>query len=115
MASKSAQKKGAGKVAPTPTSHETTESGVKVPRSTPEVLSPMIETVSATPNKGCCIEAQPVVDSGHDCGVGHWEGDCASIKFVRGGGSDGHNDTYVGVSPRDWNITDAPAPNKEMK
>jgi len=41
-----------------------------------------METVSSTPNKGCCCESQPVVDAGHDSGTGHWEGQHTDVKFV---------------------------------
>ncbi len=61
------------------------ELGVSVPTSTEEVRSPMLETVSPTPNRGCPVEAYPTVDGGHDSGCGHWESDedGDSIKFIR--------------------------------
>ena len=41
------------------------------------------ETVSSTPNCGHVMDAQPVVDAGHDSGVGHWEGNGSDLKFVK--------------------------------
>lgn len=58
------------------------EGGVKVPAGT-ETEHKSDETVSATPNNGSECDAQPVVDGGHDCGVGHWEGNGKDIKFVK--------------------------------
>jgi hypothetical protein len=43
-----------------------------------------VESVSGAVNHGNVMDAQPVVDSGADCGVGHWEGDCTNVKFVKG-------------------------------
>lgn len=89
----------------------TTEDGAKVPTSTECVLAPMRETVSSTPNKGCVCPAQPVVDAGHDSGVGYWQGDGQDLKFVRGGNGLQSPD----LSNRNWNQTDAPAKNKQAK
>lgn len=41
------------------------------------------ETVSSTPNMGNSMSAQPVPDGPMDGTVGHWEGDCHDIKFVK--------------------------------
>jgi hypothetical protein len=53
----------------------------KVRKSTEEVLNPAVETVSSTPNKGCVLSAQPVIDAA-DCGTGHWEGNGQDLRFV---------------------------------
>ena len=50
------------------------------PKSTPDVLQPERETSSVHDNKGCCVEAQPVVDSGM-AGPGYWSGDGQSVVF----------------------------------
>jgi hypothetical protein len=42
-----------------------------------------VETNSAPVNHGNVMDAQPVVDAGHDSGVGHWEGSCSDVKFVK--------------------------------
>ncbi|MGB8834044.1 MAG: hypothetical protein WCC95_17980 [Candidatus Sulfotelmatobacter sp.] len=42
-----------------------------------------VETVSSPTNHGCVIDAAPTVDGGADSGVGHWEGDCCDVKFVK--------------------------------
>lgn len=57
--------------------------GIKVPAGTETEHKPLEETVSAAPNHGCECEAQPTVDGGHDCGVGHWSGNGKDIKFVK--------------------------------
>jgi len=54
-----------------------------VPASTEKVLSPKTETVDSAPQHGCVLEAAPVFDAGKDSGVGHFEGDCYDIKFVK--------------------------------
>lgn len=58
-------------------------SKTKGPEPTEEVRAPKRETVSATPNDPKDMCAQPVVDGGHDCGVGHWQGDGTDIRFVK--------------------------------
>ena len=64
-----------------PNARMTTELGVPVPASTEDARAPLRETVSATPNSGCPMEAAPTVDGGRDSGVGHWEGDGDKVAF----------------------------------
>ena len=81
-----------------------------IPKSTEEVLQPKLETVDSAPQHGeeCC--AAPTVDAGCESGTGHWEGDCRDIKFVKGESKQNED-----LSPRNWNSTGAPAPNKKKK
>jgi hypothetical protein len=39
------------------------------------------QSISSADQKGSVISAQPVVDSGADCGVGSWSGDGPDVKF----------------------------------
>jgi hypothetical protein len=39
------------------------------------------QSISAADQKGNVICAQPVVDSGANCGVGSWSGDGQDVKF----------------------------------
>ena len=52
-----------------------------VPKSKEDVRSPERETVDSAKNCGNEIEAQPVVDAGHDSGVGRWVGDAQDVRF----------------------------------
>ena len=83
---------------------------VGIPKSTEEVLQPKLETVDSAPQHGeeCC--AAPTVDAGCESGTGHWEGDGSSIKFVKG-----ESKLNEDLTPRGWNSTGAPAPNKKKK
>ena len=56
-------------------------SELKVPKSGEERVGK--ESVSAAPNPGAVIEAQPVVDAGANSGPGFWSGDGAEIKFKK--------------------------------
>lgn len=86
-----------------------------IPKSKEMVLQPTRETVDGAKQHGNVMDAQPTVCGGCDSGTGHWEGDGASIKFVKNEGSDGHDESVAGMSNRGWNQTGAPAPNKKKK
>ena len=81
-----------------------------IPASKEEVLQPKLETVDAAKQHGNVMEAQPVVCAGCESGTGHWEGDGQSVKFVKGESMQSPDQT-----PRGWNSTGAPAPNKKKK
>ena len=86
-----------------------------IPKSKEVVLQPKLETVDGAKQHGNVIDAQPTVCGGCDSGTGHWEGDGASIKFIKNAGSDGHDESVAGLSDRSFNTTGAPAPNKKKK
>ena len=79
-----------------------------VPKSKEEVLQPKLETVDSAPQHGEELSAQPTVCGGCDSGTGHWEGDGRDIKFVKGESMQSPDQT-----PRGWNSTGAPAPNRK--
>ena len=83
---------------------------VGIPKSKEEVLQPKLETVDSAPQHGEELSAQPTVCGGCDSGTGHWEGDGRDIKFVKGESMQSPDQT-----PRGWNSTGAPAPNKKKK
>jgi hypothetical protein len=81
-----------------------------IPKSTEEVLQPKLETVDSAKQHGEELVAHPTVDAGCESGVGHWEGDGRSVKFVKG-----ESKLNEALTPRGWNSTGAPAPNKKKK
>ena len=81
-----------------------------IPKSKEVVLQPKLETVDGAKQHGNVIDAQPTVCGGCDSGTGHWEGDGQSVKFVKGESMQSPDQT-----PRSWNSTGAPAPNKKKK